>query len=768
MKKLSKRILALVLTVVMTMSLAACGREAGEEKKDPEKGQEEGYTWVPSYETLELGSDGAWIGNVRIKDGSMYYVETNWNDETQAVISQICKKDITQGTSPEVIYEYMTTEEHPENLQNYVILPDGKLACLFSLWSENQPETWSLRIFDENQEQVAETDISKEIVSDGHGYVSEAVSDTEGNLYLLSDSKIVVYNAQGSYLFDLKSRGGWIQGIGNNKDGNVIVSQNVGGGMEVSTVDAAKKDYGQTYKGTPDGGGRGNFAPGLEKDFLCNTNGGLIEYDSESESYETLLQWLDCDINQDYVEQMGTTPDGKIIVMIREWDATDNNYQICTLTKTLKSEIPEKETITFATMGLTQGQQNAIVKFNKSSSKYRITVINYGENIDYSQENAHQDAVLKFNNDIMTGNAADIIDLSSGTPAQYMNKGVIEDLTPYLEKSTVVNKEDFIQSVLNAYSLDGKLSCIPTSFTISTIVGKTSDVGDRMGWTVDEFMEFVDSKPADVKILQYASKNYMLNVMISCNEERYIDWTTGKCNFNSEEFKKVLEFANRFPSEFNWEEETESEYAQIAKGKLLLMNTGISEFRDVQMYNAMFGGEKISYIGFPTSDGTNGSSFSGNDLLGINSRSEHKDGAWEFIESLLTEEYQTGMFAWGLPTLQSAYDKKLSESMEKHYKLDENGEQVLDEDGNPIEVSRGGMSMDDFSIEYYAVTQEEADAMATLIANITNVVAGGSSNSEVYSIIMEEAAPYFAGQKSIDEVVDIIQKRAQIYISESM
>jgi len=40
-------------------------------------------------------------------------------------------------------------------------------------------------------------------------------------------------------------------------------------------------------------------------------------------------------------------------------------------------------------------------------------------------------------------------------------------------------------------------------------------------------------------------------------------------------------------------------------------------------------------------------------------------------------------------------------------------------------------------------------------------------SEEIYSIISEEAAPYFAGQKSAGEVAKMIQSRIQIYVSEN-
>jgi hypothetical protein len=42
-----------------------------------------------------------------------------------------------------------------------------------------------------------------------------------------------------------------------------------------------------------------------------------------------------------------------------------------------------------------------------------------------------------------------------------------------------------------------------------------------------------------------------------------------------------------------------------------------------------------------------------------------------------------------------------------------------------------------------------------------------SYNDDLYTIIREEAAYYFNGTKTLDQVADIIQNRAQVYVSEN-
>ena len=41
------------------------------------------------------------------------------------------------------------------------------------------------------------------------------------------------------------------------------------------------------------------------------------------------------------------------------------------------------------------------------------------------------------------------------------------------------------------------------------------------------------------------------------------------------------------------------------------------------------------------------------------------------------------------------------------------------------------------------------------------------SDSELLEIVMDAAGPYFAGDKTLDETVELIQRRAQLYVNEN-
>ena len=104
--------------------------------------------------------------------------------------------------------------------------------------------------------------------------------------------------------------------------------------------------------------------------------------------------------------------------------------------------------------------------------------------------------------------------------------------------------------------------------------------------------------------------------------------------------------------------------------------------------------------------------------------------------------------------------------MKTEYVLDENGEKVLDDNEEPVRQSKGswGWGNDNFTIEIFASTQEEIDQ---LMAVIDAAKPTSSSDSQIMQIITEEVEPYFAGQKTVDDVANVIQSRVQIYISEN-
>ena len=164
-------------------------------------------------------------------------------------------------------------------------------------------------------------------------------------------------------------------------------------------------------------------------------------------------------------------------------------------------------------------------------------------------------------------------------------------------------------------------------------------------------------------------------------------------------------------------------------------------------------GEPVTAVGFPVKEGA-GSVIMYNSNFAISARSPYKQEAWEFIRYYLTPEYQDTI-NYGWPVLKSSLDVKMEEAQEQPFYIDENGEKVEYNDTYYI----GGME-----ITLDPLTSEDCDRVRSFLESAEDIY---SYDTAIMNIVYEETAPYFDGQKTAEEVADIIQSRIYIYVNEN-
>ena len=521
-----------------------------------------------------------------------------------------------------------------------------------------------------------------------------------------------------------------------------LLNEVIPGQKELKPLDSSISfDYG-TYQG------------GKDTDLLYTQDGILCSCNLTDEKPQEILRWTDFDVNSGNLTDVALLSDERIAAITTDYMSENGGTELVLLTRKKRSEVSEKKILTYGAFYLSFYAERDITAFNRQSQEYRIMVQEYGDasmSFDKKME--------VYAKDLEAGNIPDIIDLTycPMTLETLICVGAVEDLTPYLEADETIKKEDYIPNVLSAYERDGGLYAIMPCFGVEAFVGRADEIGEKKTWTTEDVITLLDSKEADTKLLPGADKWSILWIMCNRNQDMFIDKDSGACSFTGEEFKKILEFANRFPNEGN----DDSTLDDLRNGRTLLNREVITSVQQYQMYEYMFGGP-VNTIGYP-SFGESGLTLKSNGTtVAMSAYSENKEGIWEFIRFNLSKERQenAGSPNGGFPILKSALEKQFEKDMEQEYIKDENGSQRE----MPKSTWMRSLGGEEFTVEVYAANEEQVARVREMIETAQNEE---SMNTEILNIISEEASGYFEGQKSVEDVAAVVQNRVQLYMNEN-
>ena len=220
----------------------------------------------------------------------------------------------------------------------------------------------------------------------------------------------------------------------------------------------------------------------------------------------------------------------------------------------------------------------------------------------------------------------------------------------------------------------------------------------------------------------------------------------------------MLEFLGTFPEELD-ETDMGDDYwnnydSMWREGRVIASSMNLGGFQDYNRTEKGIFGEKITLAGFPSSN-EDGSVIRPNIQLAMSAKSKNKEGAWAFLRTFLTEEYQKNEVNYCFPLSIKRLEEMATEAMKKPYYMDENDNKVEYDDiyyVNGVEITIPPM------------TQQEADELKEKLYGFTQIY---KRDETLLNIIKEEAAPYFAGKKTAKDVAGIIQSRVQIYVNEN-
>jgi ABC-type glycerol-3-phosphate transport system substrate-binding protein len=774
MKKYFRKAIALFISSALLAALATgCGAKNDEEALDPDA-----IAYRPEYQSLDLGD---FYPNAILAQGDyMYLLMNEWSETTMQSAYKIIKISLVDGSKEEIPLFPMGQNEYTNTM---VLNAQGNFLLLANAWSEDGSSTQTLyEASAVDGTKIAATDIGSILNLGPESWMQGMYSDDENKLYFVTGGggmnmsyQLTALDEAGQLLGKIEYND-YIENVVCSADGAVYITTWGERGMVLKQADFAAGSFGNDIK-LEGMGSRGNlrFAAGGPTGLLASDGTNLLACDIPNSAASVVLNWLDCDVNANNLQYFGQLNDGSFWVYnINYGRSGTSSSELIVLHQTTVGELPPRETLVFGTLYLDGNLQEAILDFNKTNQQYRIQVVEY-----YDQDN-YENSIITFNTALTRADGPDLIDLSNANFTQLAAKRALEDLNPYFDRHGL-NRNDYLENVLNAYDVNGKLYGVMTDFYFSVLVGHASKLQGIDTWTVEEMIRWAESYP-EAQLMNTTSSQVLYAFTYSLIGN-FVDWESGKVNFASDEFISILEFAALFGEDYeDWNDpDRVGTHEGLASGKYLLMEQSINELSYMQLMDAMFDGE-AKFIGYPTETGS-GILLMPRSSLGINAKSRHKEGAFAFINYLLSDAYQNiseDTYRWGIPVKRSGVEALIAMQTtppdwgggsnvtvtgdaSSTWSSGDMGEMVGA--GEPGEAPLTSWGYDDLNVEIYASRNKNyIDTFYDLIASASGI---RQYDTSVSSIITEETEPFVAGQKTAREVAEIIQNRVQVYVNEN-
>ena len=401
----------------------------------------------------------------------------------------------------------------------------------------------------------------------------------------------------------------------------------------------------------------------------------------------------------------------------------------------------------------------AVRDFNDQSADVKIDLINYA---DFDTGNATVNGLSRLNTDILSGYTPDIFVFITLPARSYENKGLIEDLWPWIDTDPEIDRENLLPEVIRLLERDGKLYDLVPTYRLWLVCGSKEQFGDKESLSMDDLFALAEQYDAQQLFGCMNRREFWENVLRFAGAD-FVNYDAPSCRFDSREFIRLLELSKGLSSkeEQDMSPEEWMEYLTLRNETTQRLVSGEQVFYFVNLNNmpvfmlqqadAIFRGEP-RFVGFPSDSGS-GIALEPFLRLGMSSASPNKEAVWKFFRFLLSDGYLTRE-KWNetpgesyclmcIPTTRSAFDFRMSVWLENQFSVN------ASEYGNP---------------------DQEIVAGPETGARILALTAQSSSLYEydqaLLDMILDAAGAYYAGDRSAEDVAKLIQSKANLYLSE--
>lgn len=356
----------------------------------------------------------------------------------------------------------------------------------------------------------------------------------------------------------------------------------------------------------------------------------------------------------------------------------------------------------------------AVQKFNDTSTEYYAIIIEDYQFWNYVNDDAlSEDAAREINrargeastvlmSDIVSGKGPDVL-LDGSDYMEIQSPQYLVDIKGKINDLNLKKSEYFL-NVFEMSEMEGRIFYLPLQFTLSGFLLNEKDADNRKGIKISDYQSFVQTiYSGNDPLYSLADRTSYFDYLLGNSFDLFIG-ENGKYDFNNSAFRDIAQYV----------------YANIPE-KINIESGSVTPVSNLYGYSF---------------DKRNGTNVNGKVLIGIPSPDERgpymrlvscaaitgcsscQDGAWQLIRTMLEEDVQTQDMYF--PVCRSAFEKAdMDKSIEESY-------------------IRAIESCSRYYINDYTAI----------------------------NIINEEIPAYFYGQKSLDDVIAIINNRVSVLQNE--
>lgn len=479
--------------------------------------------------------------------------------------------------------------------------------------------------------------------------------------------------------------------------------------------------------------GKGFFMSEDNYIYYVSDSAMIVKWDIQNGAREGLFSFMQSSIKVDDISAMACEEDGSILLYLCERGETE-------AVRLWNQQLFEGERLTIAKLTARPSDADnymaaCVSLFPRENPEYPV---------EYRMaEGSASDFRTRIMAEVVAGEGPDMLWVSGEDMRILQKKGVLEDLTVYLSDEVL---EQIFPGVIESGIVDGQfVGVMPTGTALGLLV--SDNVWEKEYWTMANIMELLD-KPeveglfTDLGMGAAVSKDVFWHfVLVDLASTGFVDLKTGISSFDCGEFKRILTAAKEYGTEQRFSEEL---YQMAMNGEYLMMACPASDFMNFSEKINRYG-KNCHWVGFPGQTDTVGYWESAPYLV-VSRNTSNKEAVSRFLEHVLSKESQSMTVACSVreDVIRDNLHVKYS-GAKKEYRYTTGGADVIVED-----IKEDGSTY----IEEYIDFLRRCGGVP-------------EEFPELNQIVLEEAEAYFNSERELQETVDIIQNRVQLYLDEN-